>query len=267
MDRQKGCTSCSKEPQGYVPVARVIQRLDELAARNDSEGLERVLDYWEKEAKALGDDRGLLVILSEEVGHYRREGDMSKGLSACEQALALLQAEDEITVADATVYLNIATTMKSFGKAEEALKYYDIAREVYERELQDGDYRLAGYHNNYATALADLGRFDEARAHYERALDILKAQGNINETAITYVNIAKLCDDENAAAGREDDRADEYIEMAYATLDDKDAKRDGPYANVCMKVADAAGYHGYFLYKRELEQRASEIYRANGKDD
>ena len=248
-----------------MPVARVIERLDELAAKNDSAGMERVLDYWENEAKALGDDRGLLVILSEEVGHYRREGDEKKGLSACEQALALLAVEEEITVADATVYLNIATTMKAFGRAEEALKYYDVAREVYERELDEGDYRLAGYHNNYATALADLGRFDEARAHYMKALDILKAQGNVNEAAITYVNLAKLADDEREALGDEDDgRADEYIELAYATLMSDDAEQNGPYASVCMKVADACGYHGYFLYKNELEERAKAIYRANG---
>lgn len=265
MKNQNTCTSCSKEPQGYVPVARVIERLDELAAKNDSAGMERVLDYWENEAKALGDDRGLLVILSEEVGHYRHEGDEKKGLSACEQALTLLAVEEEITVADATVYLNIATTMKAFGRAEEALKYYDITREVYERELEPNDYRLAGYHNNYATALADLGKFDEARAHYMKALEILKAQGNINEVAITYVNLAKLIDDENAVAGKEDDgRADEYIELAYATLISEGAEHNGPYASVCMKVADACGYHGYFLYKKELEERAKAIYRANG---
>ncbi len=265
MKDRNACTSCSKEPQGYVPVARVIERLDELAAKNDGAGMERVLDYWEKEAKSLGDDRGLLVILSEEVGHYRREGDEKKGLSACEQALALLAVEEEITVADATVYLNVATTMKAFGKAEEALKYYDIAREVYERELEPNDYRLAGYHNNYATALADLGKFDGARAHYLKALDILKAQDNVNEVAITYVNLAKLIDDENAAAGNDDDgRADEYIERAYAALTGEGAQQNGPYANVCMKVADACGYHGYFLFKKELEERAKAIYRANG---
>lgn len=267
MKNQNACTSCSKEPQGYVPVARVIERLDELAAKNDGAGMERVLDYWEKEAKALGDDRGLLVILSEEIGHYRREGDEKKGLSACEQALALLAVEEEITVADATVYLNIATTMKAFGKASEALKYYDIAREAYERELPPDDYRLAGYHNNYATALADMGKFGEAREHYLKALEILKAQDNVNEVAITYVNLAKLADDERAARGEEDDgSADEYIELAYATLTGANAVKNGPYANVCMKVADACGYHGYFLYKRELEDVARSIYRANGGD-
>lgn len=265
MKNQNECSSCSKEPQGYVPVARVIERLDELAAKNDGAGMERVLDYWEKEAKALGDDRGLLVILSEEVGHYRREGDEKKGLSACEQALALLSLESDITVADATVYLNVATTMKAFGKAEEALKYYDVAREVYERELPADDYRLAGYHNNFATALADLGKFDEARAHYLKALDILKAQANINEVAITYVNLAKLADDEREARGDDDDgRADELVELAYAALMQDGAELNGPYASVCMKVADACGYHGYFLYKKELEERAKAIYRANG---
>ncbi len=261
------CTSCSKEPQGYVPIARVIERLDELAAKNDSAGIERVLDYWEKEAKTLGDDRGLLVILSEEVGHYRREGDEGKGISACEQALALLAVEAEITVADATVYLNIATTMKAFGRAQEALKYYEIARDVYERQLPADDWRLAGYHNNYATALADLGKFDDAREHYMKALAILKAQDNINEVAITYVNLAKLCDDENAAMGKDDDGgADEYIELAYAALMSANALQNGPHASVCMKVADACGYHGYFLYKKELEDRARAIYRSNGGD-
>lgn len=266
MDKNT-CSSCSKEPQGYVPIARVIDRLDELAAKNDSAGLERVLDYWEKEARTLGDERGLLVILSEEIGHYRREGDMERGLSACDDALALLAKDGETTVANATVYLNVATTMKAFGKAQEGLKYFDIAREVYESRLDENDDRLAGLYNNYAAALADLGDFEGAKSHYIRALDILKANGNINEVAVTYVNLAKLFDDRAMESGEDmSDSVDGYIELAYKTLMSKDAVRNGPYANVCKKCADACGYHGFFLYKKDLEDVARAIYRANGGD-
>ena len=41
---------------------------------------------------------------------------------------------------------------------------------------------------------------------------------------------------------------------------DNHEKRDGYYAFVCEKCASVFGYFGYFVYEKELEKRARDIY-------
>ena len=78
---------CSKESTGSIPIMRIIDKLDALYAKNDMAEAGRVLEYWEKEARALNDRRGLSEILSEEIGYYRSTGDKQKGLRAVDDAL------------------------------------------------------------------------------------------------------------------------------------------------------------------------------------
>lgn len=258
MEQERCC--CSKESTGSIPILRVISKLDSLLAKNDAEGAERLLKYWESEARALNDRRGLLEILSEEIGFYRTAGNGEAGLRAVDSALNLLGCLDGgDSVSYATVYLNCATTMKAFGKTVEALKYYEKAREAYVRYLPADDFRFAGFYNNYATAMVELKRFAEARECYFKAIEILKGKGDPLELAVTYVNLAQLSYDEKEGVGFEDE-ADGYLQKAYALLDSNDAVRDGAYANVCRKCAPAFEFFGYFLEKSELENRAKQIY-------
>ena len=119
---QEKC-SCSKEPIGTIPIVRVIDKIDEMFEKDDLQGAKRVLEYWEKEAKGLNDTKGLLEVLSEQIGLYRKLGDKEKGLAAVDEALAILACSGTCSsVGDATIYLNCATTMKAFGKAKEAIK-------------------------------------------------------------------------------------------------------------------------------------------------
>ena len=61
---QEKC-SCVKEPTGTIPIVRIIDKIDAMFEKDDTQGVKRVLEYWEKEAKMLNDTRGLLEILSE----------------------------------------------------------------------------------------------------------------------------------------------------------------------------------------------------------
>ena len=143
---------------------RIIDKIDNMFEKDDLQGARRVLEYWEQEAKALGDTKGLLEILSEQIGLYRKLGEKEKGLEAVDEALAILACKGGAeSVNDATIYLNCATTMKAFSMADEAIKYYEIAKQRYETSLPKDDYRLAGLYNNYATALCDLHRYEEGR--------------------------------------------------------------------------------------------------------
>lgn len=255
---------CSNEPIGTIPIMRIIEKLDELFSRNDLQGAGRVLEYWEKEARALSDRRGLCEILSEEIGYFRRTGERDKGLAAVDEALKLLNCLDNECVSSATIYLNCATTMKAFGQAQEALPYYLKAKEIYERLLPADDYRLAGLYNNYATALTDVKDYKGAQEYYDKAIDLLKAKGGYGELAVSYVNLAHMIFDESQQVGQyRDDEIDRLLQLAYDCLDDENLARDGNYAFICSKCAPAYKFFGHFIEGGELEERAKRIYENN----
>lgn len=263
MSEEKCC--CSKEPLGTIPIMRIISKLDACFAKNDMDEAGRILDYWEKEARALNDNRGLCEILSEQIGYFRKVGNKERGLAAVDSALALLSCMDNgDSVSNATIYLNCATTMKAFGKAQEAIKYYQIAKDVFERVLPNDDFRLAGLYNNYATALVDLKKFSQAREFYDKAIDVLTRKKVFGELAVTYVNLAHLvCDEAELKGVACDDEIEKLLDKAWECLDNKDQERDGNYAFICSKCAPAFGYFGYFMQKDELQKRADEIYSRN----
>ena len=132
--------------------------------------------------------------MSEQIGLYRKLGEKDKGLAAVGEALALLQCSGTCSsVGDATIYLNCATTMKAFGKADEAMQYYEIAKEQYEKSLPKDDYRLAGLYNNYATALCDLQRFEDGRELYDKAIDLLRNKGGFASLPCRMSTLRTLC--------------------------------------------------------------------------
>lgn len=258
MIEQKCC--CSNENPESIPIIRVIEKLDRLFSRNDLQGAGRVLEYWEKEARAISDMRGLCEILSEEVGYFRRTGEKEKGLAAVEECLKLLNCLDNECVSCATIYLNCATTMKAFGKAKESLQYYEKAKKIYESLLPDDDCKLAGLYNNFATALTDIGDFSKARELYEKAISLLRAKGGYCELAVSYVNLAHMV---YAQTPYCDDEIDDLLQRAYECLNDETLERDGNYAFVCSKCAPSYKFFGHFLIGNELEERAEVIYKNN----
>ena len=105
-----------------------------------------------------GDWASQITILNEMMGFYRNSGEREKGLAAVEKGLALVGDHGlSQTVTGGTTCLNAATTMKAFGKAAEAMPYYDQAFRAYGGSLPPGDYRFGGLFNNMALAWEDLG--------------------------------------------------------------------------------------------------------------
>lgn len=63
------------------------------------------------------------------------------------------------------------------------------------RWFSPDDYRIAGLCNNYALALVDVGKYQEAEEKYKRALGILlPCRERTADVANTYVNMAHLYD-------------------------------------------------------------------------
>lgn len=144
------------------------------------------------------------------------------------------------TVGGATVLLNAATTMKAFGAAERALPYYERARAVYEKELSPDDTRLAGLYNNYALALADLHRAEEAETLYRRAIAITeKTVEGRWDAAISLINLAHLYD------GSRDELIPDCIVQAIEYLTCPPEKQNGYYRYVLSKCEPSLRLFGF----------------------
>ena len=263
------CLLCG-EPYGAapqikpIPQRRIIEKLDDYMSRRDYPAAERHLLYWLEEAKLGGDRRGELMVRNELVGHYRKAGDRDKALSHGEAALALLRELDfDGTVSAGTTYTNVATACNAFGENNRALTLFEKAKEVYEATPRTEPSLLGGLYNNMALTYVSLGRYEEAFALYEKALNIMGgvADGAL-EQAITYLNMA---DATAAQKGMEEAEAeiDTLVDRAWELLNDPSLPRNGYYAFVCEKCAPSFSYYGYVSAANELTWRAENIYAEN----
>ncbi len=260
MEINFNCSACSKESYEVIPTMRVLEKLDNLFAKNDLDAVGRLLEYWEREARNLRDERGLLEILNEEIGYFRRTSEGERALNAIKEAFALIERlEADELLSSATVYLNGATTMKAFGKAQEAMQYYDKAKRIYEKSLQPNDYRFAAYYNNISGAYKDLGDTENAEIACFSALDILKKCGGyLGERAVTHVNLAHIYYDADPC----DERIYENMDKAWELLMSEQG-RDGNFAFICSKCYPSFGFFGYFEYEKTLKQLSEKIYEGN----
>jgi tetratricopeptide (TPR) repeat protein len=137
-------------------------------------------------------------------------------------------------VGAATSFLNSATVYKAFGRAEEAIFIFERAKDVYEKELDVHDLRLAGLYNNMGLALVDLKRFDEAEVLYKKAISIMEASENGGlEAAITYLNIASALEVKLGLVDA-DEEIQKLLDKAQSLIE-AFPKKDGYYAFVCEK--------------------------------
>ncbi|MBQ7523214.1 MAG: tetratricopeptide repeat protein [Oscillospiraceae bacterium] len=254
---QFGCASCVKQSNEKIDVGRVIDKLEGYFSKNDMAAAGELLRYWRGEAVALGDLRGELSICSEQMGYYRKTREREPALESVARGLALI---DELGIADspsaATIFLNAATTQKAFGDAAGALPIYEKALAVYEKHLAPDDTRFAGFWNNYALALADLGRYGEAERAYQRAIAILqeKEDGGL-DSAISFVNLAEVY----SACGREEE-AVACMDAAWDLLTDPDLKESGYCAYVRSKCAPSFTDFGFASKGKELKNMAEAWY-------
>lgn len=258
------CPFCTPEHKETIPLNRVLERLDRCLNADDEEGAFRLLHYWLKEAETLSDGRGALAVLNELVGLNRKAG-REEALGYADRALALaedLGLSDSVTMG--TTLINAATAKKAFGRSKEAIPLFLRAKELYERHLPENDARLGGLLNNMALAYTDLGEYSAARGCYDKALAVMEAvPGSQPERAITELNLADLI---AAERGKElpweeetEKEINSHLEKAKELLDEEAQERDGNYAYVCEKCAPVFGHYGYFLYERELYERARAV--------
>lgn len=260
-----GCASCGykkQDPNGpisTIPVSRVIAKLDEHFACNDMVGAGRLLDYWRKEATSLRDKRGELTIVSEQMGYFRKTGEEEKALDAVSRGLSLIEELDAWdTVSSGTIFLNAATTLKAFGRADEAIPLYENTLAIYKGSLAEDDLLFGGYYNNFGLALVDLGRYAEAEDAYLAALKVVlpNKDGKL-DGAVTYLNMAHLYEIWDAK-----NKADiqNCMDKALEILNDNTIPHNGYYAFVLSKCAPSYDHFGMATVAAELSRLSEELY-------
>ena len=247
--------------QGAVPQQRIREKVDDYMSRRDYDGVERHLKYWLAEAEMIDDLRGQLMIRNELVGHYRKVGNREGAFESAAAALALLDVMDYTeSISAGTTYVNIATAYNAFHANEESLAMFEKARAVYEGIADTPPELLGGLYNNMALTCAALGKFSEAEALYDKAMERMAyAPNGVLEQAITCLNRANVVEMRDGLEGGEA-RINELIEEAQELLDTPSVPRDGYYAFVCEKCAPTFSYYGYFLAAQSLRERAEAIY-------
>lgn len=241
-----------------VNISNFISELDSFFSREDLEGAGSCLLKWRALAKDCGDKKGELSILNEMIGFYRQTQEKDKGTDAINDALSLI---DELNLKDekpkGTFLLNIATTLKSFDKAEESIEYYDKATEILTSVLSPEDPLIAGLYNNMALAFQSLGNYEEAESCFLKAISITgKNESEALENAVSLVNLAHLYFETDEM----DFRVSTLMEKASEIL--KNPKYEGypKYAYTLRKCAPSFGFFGYFLDEKYFNQKADLIY-------
>ncbi len=255
------CQGCSKENNLKVPIIRVIGKLDEFFAHNDLEGAAELLEYWCREAQNIGDSRGRLEILNEQIGLYRRTFSRDKALDAVNSALQVIEELSlQSNLSSGTIYINIATTLKAFGKCLEAMPYYEKAEQIYSLYSNVPTFQKAALNNNKASALSELGRFNDAEKCYLTAIELLSNDSAYyGEIAVSYVNLAHLYED----MARLDSDIFDAMNKAWEYLTKPDITRDGNYAFVCTKCAPSFEYFGFSDREQYLTSEAKRIYEGS----
>jgi len=187
-----------------------------------------------------------------------RSMDEEKGLTAIGDALALIRAHRMgSTLSGATVMLNAATTLKCFGRAAESIPIFCHVSRVYSDKLDPSDYRFPGLYNNMALSYADVGDVKSAQRYFSLALKLIAAlPDSFNDMAVTYCNMAEMY----GRLDLEDARIESCMEKAWDCLNEPGLPRDGYHAFTISKCAPSFDYFGYFLYAKELKERAEKIY-------
>ena len=260
------CVLC-EEPYGAapgvrpVPQRRIVEKMDEYMERRDYDGAERHLLYWMEEAKLGRDLRGQLMLCNELIGHYRKTGARDRALQRIDEALSLLKELDfEGTISAGTTCVNAATALCAFDEPERALALFETARQVYEKNETTQPQLLGGLYNNMALACAALGRYAEANALYDRAMErMADVPGGALEQAITCLNRADAVAAEQGEEAGEA-RISELLDRAWTLLHDPSAPHDGYYAFVCEKCAPTFSWYGRFADAEDLRKEAEAIY-------
>lgn len=256
-----GCASCGyKEVHGHIDTQRLLSKLDSIFDQNDLQSAERLLIYWQNEAINLNDKKGELTVLNELIGLYRRTKESQKSQDVINKALQIINELNlDNNISTATIYLNIATNMNSFGMAQNSITYYEKTYKIYKDNINENDKMFASFYNNYAAALANIGDFENAKSTYLKAISILENLPNSKaETAISYINVSYVYEVLN-----DKDKINWCIECAINNLISDANIKDGNYYFELSKCIEPLKEHGKIEIANKFQNEINNFYNSN----
>ena len=246
-----------------MDIQRFIERFDRLMDEKRFDEAEKLLQYWLDEAESEGDYRNRFTILNEMTGFYRMVGKRGPAFDTVEKLLKTVSDMGaQNSVGRATAYLNCATVYNSFNEPVKALELYKKAEELYIKELEEDDDRLAGLYNNMALAYVSAGSlregksFREADMCFKKALIILEKRKMYNEQAITFLNIADL---EEKRLGPEagEQVILEYLDKAVLCFEESFKGDFNSFKQTAEKCIPVFRHYGYFMVANDLTLKCS----------
>lgn len=247
------------EEQNTIPIYRFIHALDAAFDRNDMKGAQECIRFWEAEARRACDERGLLCVLNEAVGYYRRAKKKTRALEAMEESLLLVEKLGQShTLSGATIFINAATTLSFFGSKEEAISLYGRAAACFEAEKKTECYEYAALLNNRAATLYELKHYAGAEADWLEAIRILKSVGyHDGEIAVSLLMLAHLTYDRDANSY---EKVETLLDEAWDHINSDRQPRDGNYAYILRKCAPSFEYFKRPEEAQACREVAKEIY-------
>ena len=241
-----------------------LQQLDRLYEENPRE-LEPFLKKGIDEARSLGDNQSVLVLLNELMGYYRVMGS-AEGVEKC--AAESLELCDLLglkgTENYATVLLNIATGYRVLGRYDESEAYYKETAQIYEELLPPGDFRIASLHNNLSSLYAETGRPQLAKHELEQAMSLISKLSDADaEIAITHTHLGNVCFQlgENAEGM-------EHMLKAVEVFERAPGKKDAHYAGALAGLGQAFYIEGKLQEAKEAYEKAlAEIEENYGRSE
>lgn len=202
-----------------MDVQAMLAELDGLFARRQTDRVEPFLLDQLGQAMAEGDGAAVLTVINELVGFYRSVGMHDRSMLFSRKGLALMRSMGIGGVDYGTALVNAATACRAGGELDEALADYREAEALYRAGLPDGDWRLAGFYNNFGLLHREMGAYSEARRCFAAALQVLEAHPDAHmERANTHANRAGVAMKQAAQMRKRDVPATELQAMIDEAL-------------------------------------------------
>lgn len=226
------------------------EQLDRLYEEGDQENIEALLQKTAAELEQAG--------AAEAVAVYNEMGSFYRGTSRYSQSLAGFEAAQRQIrrrygtncTEYATLLNNMAGTYRLMGAHEKAIELFLQAIGIYEACGDGQSYAYASVQNNISLVYQEIGQFEHAAEHLEKALDMIRTMpGHLHELAVTYSNLTVLYH----KAGREPD-ARRCLNLALMAFDNC---ADGENVHYAAALNSLAG----FLYSGGEYERAIETYK------
>lgn len=182
----------NKREDGRLDIKSVLEGLDRLFADRESEKVESYLSEHLEGALTEGDAGSAIMIINELIGFYRDASQYDKAEAYCGKLLPFMErAGLKDTIHYGTSCLNIANAYRASGKLDESYCHYQKVFDIYEKVLDQKDFRYASLYNNLSLLYQEKKEFEKACEALEKALSIVKEYPEAAvELGVTYTNLA-----------------------------------------------------------------------------